>query len=72
METPNYFSISPDSQAGDVYATTFKFASQLPVQYNKNVWNLGDNTFVYNTSFSSSIVGILLLFTNSLLPSYLV
>ena len=50
METPNYFSISPDSQAGDVYATTFKFASQLPVQYNKNVWNLGDNTFVYNTS----------------------
>lgn len=48
MDTPTYFSLTPSSQIGDVYATEFKISAEFPLQYNQTTWDLGDGTFVYD------------------------
>ena len=50
MEIPTYFTVSPTSQTGDVYATDFTFTLDVPSQYTQVVWSLGDGTYVYDTS----------------------
>lgn len=48
--TPQYFSINPPSQQGQVYGTEFTFASQLPLEYTTFVWDFGDGYKSYNNS----------------------
>lgn len=50
MQTPTIFTISPDSQQGNVYGTEFAFTSKLPSDYKSFAWNFGDNVLKYNKS----------------------
>lgn len=51
LKQPQIFTISPNTQLGDVYATTFQIAfNQIYSNYAKITWDLGDGTFFYNTS----------------------
>lgn len=47
---PNYFTVSPDSQVGDVYATEFVYTASLPSEFVTITWDLGNDKFVYNES----------------------
>lgn len=56
MQIPEQFIITPRTQKGDVYGTQFVFKADLPPQYTKFVWNLGDNSLlIYNQNTVSHI-----------------
>ncbi len=51
LEKPTIFSINPNTQEGDVYATTFNLTFQQAFNnFSKITWDLGDGTFFYNLS----------------------
>lgn len=51
MKYPLSFKVTPEIQTGDVYATEFEFKSDLPPQYTRFVWDLGDRSkLVYDQS----------------------
>ena len=47
---PNYFTVTPDNQTGDVYATDFVFNTELPAEFTSIAWSLGSDTYEYNKS----------------------
>lgn len=56
MIIPTYFTVSPQSQIGEVYGTEFVFAANFPYQYNKFAWNFGDRSeIIYNQQTVSHI-----------------
>lgn len=56
MDAPSNFTINPSSQEGDVYATEFTFASNLPLKFSKFAWNFGDKSnIVYKKESTSHI-----------------
>ena len=47
--TPEYFSITPSSQQGQVYGTDFTFTALLPLEYTSFIWDFGDGHKSYDS-----------------------
>lgn len=50
MQVPIRFTISPNNQTGDVYATEFEFSANFAYAYASFTWDFGDGYLEYNSS----------------------
>ena len=53
MQIPTKFTILPNSQQGDVYATDFVVSAKFPDSYVSFTWSFGDGTTFYNSPSAS-------------------
>lgn len=54
---PNYFTVIPESQKGNVYATDLIYTADLPAEYTQFSWDLGNGSFEYNTPSVTAAYG---------------
>lgn len=54
---PNYFTVTPESQKGNVYATDFIYTAEFPAEYTQFSWDLGNGLFEYNTPSVTATYG---------------
>lgn len=54
---PNYFTVTPESQKGSVYATEFIYTAEFPAEYTQFAWDLGNGLFEYNTPSVTATYG---------------
>jgi hypothetical protein len=52
---PDYFTVQPETQKGNVYATEFSYTASLPNIYKTFTWDFGNGVFDYNKK-STSVV----------------
>lgn len=53
MQVPTKFTVSPNTQTGDVYATNFEVFAKFPDSYVSFTWNFGDGNTFYNSPTAS-------------------